>query len=318
MGTQNNMIIIGAIGLALVVALFLIFRNFDLSKIGEDLQKGVDKFVEDTQKGIDSFVEDTQKGFDEFFNGTEEQQLSKETQDIFQRQIEEKEQQAKDAGFGSVESFERATDTNKDPTKFNPDGIIGYGYRNVNGGRGIPDTQENRDILDDLISGKATFNSESSGEISKDAENNFARLKPRLKNRTTTVRGTAKSKLDTNQTFEVFGTNEGNRKVTGVIRETPKDPRKLRTNSNNRPTETASQRANRVFIEQGKFVDEDRGLGVTSAKEKTKSFKFGTNTGRGLSIPTKGLTTRQRMQQRKKLAEEKAKKIFDSGSINNL
>lgn len=126
--------------------------------------------------------------------------------------------------------------------------------------------------------------------------------------RVTTVKGTAKNELGNNQEFQVFGNTQNNQVVRAVIRETPQRVTALKTDSKKNPTETASQRANRVFVETGKFVDEDRGLGVTKASEKVANFDFGTNTGS--AIASTKLSARERIAIRKKLEEQKALEVF--------
>jgi len=62
-----------------------------------------------------------------------------------------KQEQARKAGFASIDEFEKATDTNRtredNITKFNPKGIVGFGIKSINGGKGIKDTPENRLIV---------------------------------------------------------------------------------------------------------------------------------------------------------------------------
>ena len=59
-----------------------------------------------------------------------------------------KERDAKNAGFKTVRAFEKATDSNRinssNITKFNPPNTVGFGILSINGGKGIPDTAENR------------------------------------------------------------------------------------------------------------------------------------------------------------------------------
>jgi len=43
--------------------------------------------------------------------------------------------------------FEIATDPNSDAGKFNPKGVIGFGFKALNGGAGLKDTPENRKLL---------------------------------------------------------------------------------------------------------------------------------------------------------------------------
>lgn len=62
-----------------------------------------------------------------------------------------KREQARAKGFASVDEFEKATDPNRtredNITKFNPKGIIGFGFSDVNKGRGLKDTKANRLLL---------------------------------------------------------------------------------------------------------------------------------------------------------------------------
>lgn len=62
-----------------------------------------------------------------------------------------KQEQARAAGFASIDEFEKATDPNRtranNITKFNPKGIIGFGITEFNQGRGIKDTQQNRLLI---------------------------------------------------------------------------------------------------------------------------------------------------------------------------
>ncbi len=379
MATQTNMIIIGAIGLTIVVALIFAFRNFDLKKISEDVSKGVDNFITDAGKGLEQFSRDAGENISSFSENITEgveslinPEKSKETQqtrntlDIFNRQVEEKKIEAKSFGFSDVEEFERATDTNRDPLKFNPDGIIGFGFPQLNEGRGIPDTPENRSIIDDLINGRASFEPKTNTATFKDVELfNFPQLpeafaaeiperqtviqapstdrplslsefasksktkakvsltprteikkivSPSLKN-PKIIQGTVVSEIQTGQEFKVRNA-DSSRSIKGVIRETPKSPTRLRTDSKKQPLETASQRANRIFVEQGRFVGEGKGFGVTKASER--SFSFGTNTGSALKKATTGTNSKTRLADRKKIEEQKALKVFDSGSISNF
>ena len=58
-----------------------------------------------------------------------------------------KQEQARAAGFASTDEFEKATDTNRNLTKFNPKGVIGFGVKDINNGKGLKDTPENRQLL---------------------------------------------------------------------------------------------------------------------------------------------------------------------------
>jgi len=347
-------IVLLGIALALVIV-FLTLRKFGVPLI-TDIGKATSDAFGDAGKNITDF-------FNSFENDgltVEQKAKQDEAQNIFDSQVAQKKKDSIDAGFSSVEEFEKATDTNNDPLKFNPPNIIGFGFPNVNDGKGIPDTPQNRDVLDDLISGKATFNPKTNLAVFKDLGDfnlpnpfttpeafgektpevqtviqapsfdrplnltSFVKTNPRSKTpvkstpNITTVRGSIQSELGTEQKFEVFGRNSQNQKVRGVIRETPKKPSELRTNSKKVPTETASQRANRVFKETGKFADEGRGFEITKAEVKTRNFNFGTNKGTGSTISTSGKTSAQRLAEAKKRAEEQALQVFNSRSISNF
>ena len=101
-----------------------------------------------------------------------------------------------------------------------------------------------------------------------------------------------------------------------VIRPKAPDRTRLLTDSNNRPTETASQRADRVFRESGDFAD--KGRGATSIKKtKNDNFNFGTNSGSG----QKGSTPKDTQKSRADALQEQAqiaRQVFDSRSISNF
>jgi len=99
----------------------------DVTGTVSDLQTGVSNFVTEQQTNFDQFVIDSQtnidntgKGITDFFSNLFNQNQINETQEIFNSQVAEKEQQAIDAGFDDVDTFEKATDPNNDPTKFLP------------------------------------------------------------------------------------------------------------------------------------------------------------------------------------------------------
>ena len=141
MTIQNKLIVI-VITLAVGIALYLRFKD------------GIAPFLSDIGSNIGTSVKG---GFDSRFKPFEKTDAQKETekqQAIFDTQVKQKEQDAKDAGYTNVEDYEKATDTNNDPLKFNPDGVIGYGYTGLNNGRGLPDTPGNRIILDNFLKNK--------------------------------------------------------------------------------------------------------------------------------------------------------------------
>lgn len=145
---------------------------------------------------------------------------------------------------------------------------------------------------------------------------------------TTKIQGNVRSEIETDQTFQAFS-SDSSRPVRGVIRQTKRDPRKLKVDSRKNPLETASQRANRVFTTTGKFADEDRGFGITKAATKTRSFNFGTNTGRGRRIPTTNIggerksptserSAKLSRTEKLRIEAEKARNIFDARGISNF
>lgn len=143
---------------------------------------------------------------------------------------------------------------------------------------------------------------------------------------TTSIQGNVRSEIETDQTFQAFS-SDSSRPVRGVIRQTRRDPRRLAVDSRNRPTETASQRANRVFTTTGRFAGEGRGFGIAPASDR--SFNFGTNRGRGSRIRTTNVggerasatterSARLSRTQRLQAEAQRATSIFDSGSISNF
>ena len=114
----------------------------------------------------------------------------------------------------------------------------------------------------------------------------------------TTIEGIVRSQLDTQQDFQVFS-SDSSQSVFGVIRQTELDPSELQVDSLGNPTETASERADRLLEET--------------------SFDFGTNTGSALKIPTGTPETESlSLAEGLKIEAEKASLIFDSRSITNF
>lgn len=364
------------IAVAAIILIFT-FRKFVFPAVGE--------FAVATGNALGDIGE----GFTDFFSSfdkTEQQkkdeaeiEKNKHALDVYDEQVKQKEKEAKEKGYASVEDYEKATDPNNDPLKFNPDGIIGYGYPELNGGRGIPDTPQNRIVLERFIKTRNSF--EREGTTTVDESGNFLSfdfegfgtipeayaeesntvnigehgpievkkesldinkqtvdlLNPETKTKpqekiidskpqgASTIEGVVRNNIGTTQNFEVFS-SDSSRPVFGTINPTPQDPKKLKTDSNKVPIETASERANRVFIETGDFADVNRGATSTKIRD---AFDFGTNTGKGSKLPTvnKGGTTgsaignkivEERIAQLKKIQEERAKAIFNSGAIQKL
>lgn len=317
-------IVLAGIGLSLII-IFMAISKFGIPTIS--------KLGDITGKSLTGFS----TGITDFFNSfdvsqqTEEQRKEQEATEIFERQLEGKEQQAFDAGFDSVEEFERETDTNNifnasldELTRFNPPNIIGYGISSLNDGRGIEDTAKNRQTLYDILQGAgeqgitdvrdvdfSSFSINSKVEQSASTESReIDQSQNSTPQGTTSIQGIVVNQLDNEQEFEVFSA-DSSRSVTGIIRETPQDPTELQTDSEKNPTETASQRANRVFEETGDFVDSSRG-----ASSFDNDFDFGSNTGSGSTVPA-GSSEELSLAERLRIEAEKASQIFDSRGISN-
>jgi len=128
---------------------------------------------------------------------------------------------------------------------------------------------------------------------------------------TTSIQGTVRSEIETNQKFSVFSA-DSSRPVRGVIRETKRDPRNLKVDSRKNPLETASQRANRVFVTTGKFADESRGASSLSSSQRAILNRATT------PIQTNQTSSRLSIADRLKAEAEKATKVFESSSISNF
>ena len=83
-----------------------------------------------------------------FGNAIIDNAKSKKLTNLFEKNTKLiKERQAKNLGFKSVADFEKGTDINRNVTKFNPKGVIGFGISSINQGKGLKDTEENREKL---------------------------------------------------------------------------------------------------------------------------------------------------------------------------
>lgn len=342
-------IVLAGIGLSLII-IFLSISRFGLPLFNE-----IGKSAGDTLGNLSTGITDFFSSFD---TQTQEDIQRTDAEEVFEKQLEQKEQESIDAGFDSVEEYERATDENSifntaldDLTKFNPPDTIGFGIESLNEGRGIEDTEENRLALFDIIqgageSGITSVNdidfssfaspvdkSSSFVDVAQDFFNSLIPSVPQASaveqttqtisqvidtpQGSTSIQGIVVNQLDTDQEFEVFS-SDSSQSVTGVIRETEQDPSELQTDSQGNPTETASERANRVFEETGEFADEDSG--ATPASEIAEDFDFGTNTGSGGKIDTDVNSASSEdltLEERLKIEAEKASTVFDSRSISN-
>jgi hypothetical protein len=301
MGTIK--IAIGLGGIALAIAfIFLSFSKFGLptitnfSKVAgdglSDLSKGITDFFNsfENDKGINP--DPTKQTDDEQLELygktlTDDEELIINYNDNPDLLTDEQKENALD-----IFNQQRDEDPNNDPSKFNPPNTE-YNENNPYGYDDDTVKTTSWEFFSSAYADDSYFSSKSNGK---------------KKYGNTTIQGIVKTELDTNQKFEVFS-SDSSRPVRGIIRKTKRDPRLLKVDSKKNPLETASQRANRVFIETGNFADSDRG-----ASSFKNDFDFGTNTGRGLKIATHGNTSRQRRAEKLRIAAEKASAIYGSYS----
>jgi len=220
--------------------------------------------------------------------------------------------------------------------KFNPPNTIAFGFSQINDGKGVPDTPTNRKLVDDILSGQVFVG--GTGFEGVDPKSglftHLSQLSPTIPvafaEEIPKINSHPQNKIEkTNvgqQSINVKGESKGV-KITGafssngrftqaVIRPTQIDRSKLLVDENKNPVETASQRANRIFQETNDFVDVNRGATkISNTKHANKNF--GTNTGSGQRGSTEQDTksNRQLLLQRE---AEKARRIFDAGSISNF
>ena len=324
----------------LIIAIALVVIFISIRKFGLPLLADTGSTFGNFGKGITDF-------FDRLGASTESDvdRARREQEEIFERQLEEKEQQSIDAGFDSVEEFERATDVTsifnaslEDLDKFNPPNTIGFGIESLNEGRGIADTPENRQKLLDIIQSAGdsgifdvrqvdftsldvttsqAFGGFESTEISTIDERDAFIPRTiedfRAQQVLTVDEPIFISQFDTNQEFQVFSADP-NQKVIGVIRETIQDPTQLQVDSFGNPIETASERASRVFEETGQFANESFDI-ISDAERRAQEFDFGANTGDALKVDfSPELSTAEKL----KIEAQKALSEFDSRSISNF
>jgi hypothetical protein len=107
----------------------------EVGNFAKEQQENFDSFVNEQGTNFDNFVIDSQtnldntgKGITDFFSGLFNQsQAAQDAQNaIFQSQLDQKAQDATDAGFDSVDAFEKATDPNNNPDLFNPNWGSGF------------------------------------------------------------------------------------------------------------------------------------------------------------------------------------------------
>ena len=153
-------------------------------------------------------------------------------------------------------------------------------------------SDEERDI-DETKSSSST----STGRIDRNFPDRTI-SEPTTTRENTRIEGIVRSELDIQKEFQVFS-SDSSQPVFGVIRQIELDPSELQVDSLGNPTETASERADRLL--------------------KETSFNFGTNTGSALKIPTGTSETESlSLAERLKIEAEKGALIFDSRSITNF
>jgi len=330
-----------SIGIGLLItAIALVVIFISIRRFGLPLLADTGSAFGDLGKGLTDFLDRLGASTE-----TEEERGRREQEEIFERQLEEKEQQAIDEGFDSVEQFEKETDPTSifnldigDLDKFNPEGIIGFGIESLNEGRGIADTPENRDALFDILQDARTegifdvrqvdftslsatttqaFGGTETTQISKiDSREEFIprTIEDFRQQQVLTVdEPIFISQFDTNQEFQVFSADP-EQKVIGIIRETIQDPTQLQVDSLGNPIETASERASRVFEETGQFANESFDI-ITQKELEAQQKDFGTNTGDALKVD---FSPELAIEEKKEIEEQKSIEVFDSRSISNF
>jgi len=151
------MVIAGVLTIGALVAVAIIFNE----PIGRFLNQvtGKSQAETDKQKIIDergAFNNTLAFLFGESLFARQQAQAQDDQFKLAQRAQEaEIRKQAKSVGL-SVDDFLKSSDISTNPFKFNPEGLIGFGILAINGGKGIPDTAENRLIINSIVSPMAT------------------------------------------------------------------------------------------------------------------------------------------------------------------
>lgn len=334
--TKTPFVIVGIV-IALIIAIML-FTRFSLPSLTKIGQQTSEAFA-DAGKGLTEFF----NSFEVDSNEANAESIRKgDPNDPFFRDTEESRGSPQDA-IGELDDTSPTFE--EDKKKAVEDlGITGADSIEILPNGGIKITQNDRpseenNIFEDFFNFINPFKPqqafadefpEQQGPIQAPPSDrplsldDFAKSKPQSKSKSrTTIEGITQSEIP-DKDFQVFS-SDSSKSVRGVIRETVKDPRKVRTDSKKNPLETASERASRVFEETGKFADEGRGFKITTASKKARDFNFGTNTGASLKIETtnKGgetssVSEKQRLDELKRIENQKALAVFNSRSISNF
>lgn len=232
--------------------------------------------------------------------------------------------------------------------EFNPSSTSFFGFSNINDGKGLDINSNAARELNDFLAGGGNIADVSvgaSGILQKNQSEPFGPILPSaFAEEIPQVQGPIQvpsgKELESRLSLDLFAQAQKSQDLTNlksgnvkgevegvkirearggnfIIRPTTPDRTRLLTDSNNKPIETASQRANRVFIESGRFADERRGA-TSFKKSRNKNRNFGTNTGSGLRIndrPSRTAGSREDLLARE---AQKARQIFDGSKISNF
>ena len=125
MGTAKT---VAGLGIVTAVAAGLFFfRDGIKNAFASDEQKAADAKKTEASASIDSSIASAIDNLSKFLTGDSKFSSLTKTDALAQ--------------------FEATTDPNRDVGKFNPEGIIGFGFKNLNSGAGLKDTPENRELL---------------------------------------------------------------------------------------------------------------------------------------------------------------------------
>lgn len=311
MGLTKTAIGIGAISLALLV-LFITFR-----KVGIPLASDISQGLGQAGENLTGFFGDAGKGITDFFDSLD---VVGNVQDGIDQASKDTQQ--------ALEDFQNDAEKNLDNTSNQFNDFLDNAGKKIedffNNGGFIPnafgDTVDSQDTV--ILKGNEEIFTPEGEILDKNrpltiedlAKKGKTKKTPKTGN--TIISGNVRNELQTQQTFQSFSA-DSSRPVKGVIRKTKRDPRKLKIDSRKNPLETASERANRVFLETGDFADSKRGA-TSFSKSKNSNFDFGTNTGNALKRPTNSKNSKLRRKDRLKLEAERASKIFDSRGISNF
>lgn len=129
MGAGETVVTLGILGT--VAAGIFFYKDAIKNAFASESQKEADAKKTEASAKIDTSIANSIDRLSNLITGN--QKTSKTTKE-----------QAMINAFGSSDSV---LDPNREITKFNPDGIIGFGFKNLNSGAGLKDTPENRKLL---------------------------------------------------------------------------------------------------------------------------------------------------------------------------